>query len=125
MDADKKDEKVPCLACGTSLDRDHNGVKCSQGHDMCPDCAQSYVCNILSDPETLIPAACSLCKTELNSVQLEMQMTPDQLEVYIMYKAMKDVDPAIDHLMNCPFCKYFEIWAKTSTSNFFFCKKEG
>ena len=50
-------------------------------------------------------------------------MLPDQLEIYIMYKAMKEVDPAIDKVMNCPFCKYFEIWAKGSSSNFFYCKK--
>ena len=26
--------------------------------------------------------------------------------------------------MNCPYCKYIEVWYKTSTANFFFCKHE-
>ncbi|CAI2374520.1 unnamed protein product [Moneuplotes crassus] len=115
---------VKCLSCGDALFREHDGVKCNQGHDVCTDCCKTLVENILSEPETKIPAECSLCKVKLNSVRLEMQMTPDQLEVYLMYKAMKDVDPKVDKVMSCPFCKYFEIWAKANSSNFFYCKKQ-
>ncbi|CAI2375473.1 unnamed protein product [Moneuplotes crassus] len=122
---DKKDENVTCLSCGDEISRTHNGIKCGQGHDMCTECAKLYVCNVLSDPEAKIPAKCSLCNLELNSVQLEMQMTPEQLEIYLMYKAMKEVDPKLDKVMSCPFCKYFEIWTIDNSSNYFYCKKPG
>ena len=125
MEGDKKNENVACLSCGEELTRQHNGIKCSQGHDLCPDCAKTYVEHILSDPEAKIPAKCSLCNVELNSVQVEMQMQSEQLEIYLMYKAMKEVDPKIDTVMSCPFCKYFEIWAKENTANYFYCKKDG
>ncbi|CAI2375339.1 unnamed protein product [Moneuplotes crassus] len=124
MESNKKDTNVACLACGDSLSRQHNGVKCSQGHDMCTGCAKTYVANILSEPENKIPAKCSLCAVELNSVQLEMQMEPEQLEMYLMYKAMKIVDPKIDKVMSCPFCKYFEVWTIDNSANFFYCRKE-
>lgn len=51
-------------------------------------------------------------------------MTPDQLEIYLMYKAMKEVDPKLDRVMNCPFCNYFEIWTIENSSNFFYCRKD-
>ncbi|CAI2374492.1 unnamed protein product [Moneuplotes crassus] len=124
MEARYKDTTVSCSVCEDSMPRQHDGVKCSQGHDLCSDCSKTFVENILSDPENNIPVECCWCKIELNSVQLEKQMTPDQLELYLMYKAVKDIDPKVDKVMSCPFCKYFEIWAKTNSSNFFYCKKQ-
>ena len=116
---------VNCLACGEGLvRRDHLGIRCGQGHDLCPECSKVYVANMLSDPETKIPARCSFWNLELNSIQVEMQMDDAQREIYIMYRAMKEVDTTVDKVVNCPFCNYFEIWLKLCTSNFFYCKRE-
>ena len=80
--------------------------------------------NILSEPDTLIPVKCSICRTELNPVQVELHMDDVQREIYIMHRAMKEVDAATEAIVNCPFCNYFEIWLSTCTSSFFYCKRE-
>ena len=114
-----------CLSCGENLEDQHSGIKCSKDHDLCSNCTQAYVEHILSDPDTRIPAKCSLCKVELNSTQVENQMKPEELEIYLRFKKVKEIDPKLGIVMSCPFCKYFEIWEKENTSNYFYCKKDG
>ena len=121
---DKDKSAYSCGSCGSSLKADHLGIRCKQGHDLCQECAKMYVENILSEPESKIPPKCSFCNCELSSASVEMQMTSEQLSVYLMYMSMKQVDDN-EQIVNCPFCKYFEIWSKHCTSNFFYCKKEG
>lgn len=115
------DDDVSCLSWGCVLKRDHLGIKCSQGHDICPDCSKLYVSNMLSEPELNIPAKCSMCGLKINSVLVEMHMDPAQLEMYLLCNAMKEIDEN-EKVMNCSFWKYFEVWLKTNTSNFFYCK---
>jgi hypothetical protein len=52
-----------------------------------------------------------------------MHMDDAQQLVYLMYRAMKDVDKTKEAVVNCPYCKYFEIWDKDNSSNFFYCKE--
>lgn len=79
---------------------------------------------MLSGPTTKISVKCPICKLELSASSVEMQMTREQLDVYLMHMSMKHIDEN-DQVVNCPFWKYFEIWNKDCTSNFFYCKKEG
>ena len=102
MECGKSGVEISCLACGDTLKRDHLGIRCKQGHDICPDCSKDYVSNMLSDPETRIPAKCSLCNVEVSSGSVEMQLTQDQLEIYIMYLSMKEIDKS-EKVVNCPF----------------------
>ncbi|CAI2365630.1 unnamed protein product [Moneuplotes crassus] len=124
MESDKKDTRVECTICKGKKKRDHGGIKCSQGHDVCPECCASFIDNILSNPEVNIPAKCSTCNLEINTVQLEMHMAPGQLELYNIYKIMKALDPKTDVLMECPFCPYLEIWDVQNYSNYFYCLGE-
>jgi hypothetical protein len=126
MESNSKDkDNVACLACGCELKRDHLGIKCPQGHHICPDCSKIYIQNMMSEPEVKIPAKCSLCNFDLNALMVEMHMDEDQKEIYLMYRAMTEINKDTEIVANCSFCKYFEIWMKTCTSNFFYCKKEG
>ena len=38
--------------------------------------------------------------------------------------AISKLDPDKE-IVRCPFCKYYEIWSKECTSNFFYCKADG
>mmetsp|Transcript_39686 Transcript_39686/g.45569 ORF Transcript_39686/g.45569 Transcript_39686/m.45569 type:complete len:203 (-) Transcript_39686:235-843(-) len=78
---------------------------------------------MFSDPESNIPAKCSLCKTELFQLTVEIQLNQDQLDVYMMYLAQSKAAEG-ERIMHCPFCKYFEIWTKENSLNFFYCKKK-
>ena len=119
QDLTRSSTNYGCGSCGDELQADHIGIRCRQGHDLCPECSKSYVQVILSEPETRIPAKCSLCNCELGSSSIERQMDSDQLAVYLMYMAMKQVNED-EKIENCPFCKYFEIWNKACTTNFFY-----
>ena len=79
---------------------------------------------MLAEPASKIPAKCSCCNCELSSASVEMQMTPEQLDIYLFYMS-KSIAKETDQVARCPFCSYFEFWGKNATSNFFFCKKEG
>ena len=124
MEADKKNEEIKCGACYCELTADHHGIRCKQGHDLCPECAKTYVGIMLAEPDSKIPARCSCCNVELSAASVEMQMTPEQLDIYLFYMS-KSIAKETDQVARCPFCSYFEFWGKNSTSNFFFCKKEG
>ena len=41
-----------------------------------------------------------------------------------MYVATKQAG-SDEKIESCPFCKYYEIWSKKCTSNFFYCKADG
>ena len=125
MESLLKDEKsFECCLCYRKLDDDHLGIRCQQDHDLCQDCSKNYIKTMLSGPTTKISVKCPICKLELSASSVEMQMTPEQLDVYLMHMSMKHIDEN-DQVVNCPFCNYFEIWSKLCTSNFFYCKKEG
>ena len=113
-------EKPSCYACGKEIPRDHLGIKCPQGHDLCREWAKDLVKMILSDPETMIPAKWQMWKIPLSPVTVEIQLDQAQLEMYLMYTAIKQTSDT-EKVVSCPFCKYFEIWLKTNSANFFYC----
>ena len=97
-----------------------NNCKWPQGHDLCPDWGKDYLKIVLSDPETMIPVKWQMWKLAMSPITVEMQLDPAQLEMYLMYSAIKEVANN-EKVMGCPYCKYFEVWLCTSSSNFFYC----
>ncbi|CAI2374486.1 unnamed protein product [Moneuplotes crassus] len=125
-DTRDKEDTIECeIGCGTILKRDHSGICCSQGHNICPDCAPNMLADIFVTPESKIPVKCVYCNVELDSIQVERQLSQEELSIYMMHYSIKRIDPAIDKVMNCPMCNYFEVWDISSTSNFFYCQGEG
>ncbi|CAI2376584.1 unnamed protein product [Moneuplotes crassus] len=106
------------------MEEGHDGVCCRKGHHVCPECCQGVIEDILSSPETKIPAKCCICQLELSIVQIEKHMTSDQIRAYNMHYTANSIDKTADRLIKCPFCSYFEIWDINNTSNFFYCLNE-
>jgi hypothetical protein len=116
-----KEKTIQCISCATNLERDHIGIKCFQSHEICAECSKTFVNTIFEDPESNIPVKCPLCKQEISSLTFERQLDETKLEIYQLYVVQKRIDPN-EITRSCPNCHYFEIWLKTSTANFFYCK---
>ena len=102
MESTARDKKssYTCGACGSELSENHNGIRCTQGHDLCTDCSKNYVSNMLSEPEINIPAKCALCKHELNPRYVEMQLDKDQQDIFLMYMAMQGMTADDEMVVN-------------------------
>lgn len=102
---------------------DHLGIKWPQGHDLCQDCSKDYVKVMLSDPETMIPPKWQMWNFCMSRLTVEMQLDQVQYEMYLMYSAVKEVLED-EQINRCPFCKYFEVWLKSNSANFFYCHRD-
>lgn len=117
----KQKEKDYCISCKSTLEKDHIGILCIQNHNICSDCTTNFVSYVFEDPLQNLPAKCPTCSQEIPSLIFERQLNRNQIEIYQLYminsKLGKD-----EETKRCPFCQYFEIWFKSSSANFFYCK---
>jgi hypothetical protein len=126
----KKDEddnaknKVQCYVCLHEVDRDHGGISCAQNHHVCPSCAPSVVDVVMADPLNNIPIKCMQCHIDIHAPVFERQLTPEQMDIYLSYTAMTQIDDT-ECVVDCPHCKYFEIWTRGSDVGmvFFRCRR--
>ena len=110
-----------CISCGVSVNDNHIGIKCVQNHDICSRCCPAFVSTIFEEPHSSIPVRCPQCYQEIPSLLFERQLNNEQLDIYQLYIIQSKI--AVDEkTQSCPHCKYFEIWMKSNSSNFFYCK---
>ncbi|CAI2375264.1 unnamed protein product [Moneuplotes crassus] len=117
-------EEQTCSVCEETLEGDIPGIVCSQGHHICPDCSGLFVQNMLNKPETQIPAQCCFCKTEIDTQQVERQLSSEQKITYEKYYALNRLDPKLHKAVHCQYCEYFEIWRIDNNSIFFYCRNK-
>lgn len=120
---DQKD--VTCSSCSDKLAHDHIGIKCSNGHHLCPDeCSQNFVNTIMADPMTKIPVKCATCQAAVFVPTFERQLSAEQHEKFLMVSFMHQLPPD-EMVQTCGFCSYAEIWSKNGQGMLFFhCKSE-
>ena len=122
--SNKKDTKYEWEMWWTELEEDHKGIRWKNDHHFWTDWVKPYIESIIREPERNIPWKWGLCKAPIISKYIEMNMSPEDLSTYQMYLTISELGPD-KKIENCPFCKYYEIWHKESTSNFFYCKADG
>ncbi|CAG9326000.1 unnamed protein product [Blepharisma stoltei] len=114
----KNKPKISCIICDKELEVDHIGIKCPQNDNICSDCSILYVEGIFGGFQANLPPKCPECKLEIPPLVFERQLSLDFLNQYIAWSnTAKD-----EELKWCPKCNYFEIWAKSSTADLFYCK---
>jgi hypothetical protein len=123
LQKEKKEEFTLCIGgCDSQLKRDHTGVRCPQGHDICPDCSQNFVSTIMESPEANLPVKCMMCHSEVIATTFERQLNIDSLNIYLLYCAMLQCDPK-DVILSCPFCTYYIFTPRDHSMNLFYCPK--
>lgn len=116
-----KSKENYCIACAIVLNVDDTGVKCVQGHDICSVCTPKFVQTIFEEPLSSIPVKCTVCKHFIPSLTIERQLSSEQLEIYQLYMVQAEINKN-ERTQACTHCHYFEIWLKSNSSNFFYCK---
>jgi len=130
VDKNKKIETVRCGACLSSLPSDHAGIRCMNNHHLCPgrdNCSSLFVANVLFEASTF-PPKCALCALEIEPLIFERQLSPEELSAYLTSLLLHDKSnllAANEMIIDCPFCKYFEICEKDKGHIFMFCKNSG
>jgi TRIAD3 protein (E3 ubiquitin-protein ligase RNF216) len=109
------------MSCSKILEIDHIGIKCVQNHNICSGCSKYFIETIFENPHYSIPVKCPDCSQEVPSLIFERQLKPEQLEIYQLYIIQNKIS-SDEKFQCCPHCKYFEIWMKESSANFFYCK---
>lgn len=111
-----REEKVECVSCLSAIPAYHDGIKCTKGHNLCPDeCSKAFIDHIFANAKTSgeLPLICPMCKDPIKMESFVALLDEEQNILYIKFMTQilnEGDEEERNKLMTCAFCTYFELW---------------
>lgn len=124
---DKKQE-INCIGCFSIVQSDEMKLRCEQSHHLCTECTEQYLESCFSDGFEVFPPRCPLCKIELSTEIVEMNLkSEEQREVFLLKTLQSNLQLGPNDLwIFCPVCPYREIRQVNGKEDLFliYCQNE-